>query len=88
MLVLTGERASGDFLIAQAKLVAEDVEGVVAKGAGHWLIDEAPGQVIPKLGSVSRSWSIFDDHHFGTWMPQGRHPPHSVEFRNPGRCGP
>ena len=24
-------------------------EGVVIKGAGHWLMEEAPDQVIPKL---------------------------------------
>jgi pimeloyl-ACP methyl ester carboxylesterase len=51
MLVLTGEKASGDFLIEQARLVDDNVEGVVIKGAGHWLIDEAPAQVIPKLVS-------------------------------------
>jgi pimeloyl-ACP methyl ester carboxylesterase len=49
MLVLTGEKASGEFLITQARLVADNVEGVVIKGSGHWLIDEAPDQVIPKL---------------------------------------
>lgn len=49
MLVLTGEKASGDFLIEQARLVDSNVEGVVIKGSGHWLIDEAPGQVIPQL---------------------------------------
>jgi pimeloyl-ACP methyl ester carboxylesterase len=49
MLVLTGEKASGEFLITQGRLVAENVEGVIIKGSGHWLIDEAPGQVIPKL---------------------------------------
>jgi pimeloyl-ACP methyl ester carboxylesterase len=49
MLVLTGEKASGEFLINQGKLVADNVEGVIIKGAGHWLIDEAPNQVIPKL---------------------------------------
>jgi pimeloyl-ACP methyl ester carboxylesterase len=49
MLVLTGEKASGEFLIEQARLVDDNVEGVVIKGSGHWLIDEAPGQVIPKL---------------------------------------
>ncbi len=49
MLVLTGEKASGEFLITQGRLVAENVEGVVIKGSGHWLIDEAPGQVIPIL---------------------------------------
>jgi pimeloyl-ACP methyl ester carboxylesterase len=49
MLVLTGEKASGDFLITQGRLVAADVEGVVVKGSGHWLMDEAPDQVIPAL---------------------------------------
>ncbi len=49
MLVLTGEKASSEFLIEQARLVDDNVEGVVIKGAGHWLIDEAPAQVIPKL---------------------------------------
>src|SRR5438105_14062643 len=49
MLVLTGEKASGEFLIQQGRLVAENVEGVVIKNAGHWLIDEAPDQVIPRL---------------------------------------
>jgi pimeloyl-ACP methyl ester carboxylesterase len=51
MLVLTGEKASGEFLIQQGRLVADDVEGVIIKGSGHWLIDEAPTQVIPKLVS-------------------------------------
>lgn len=51
MLVLTGEKASGEFLITQGRLVAENVEGVVIKGSGHWLVDEAPEQTIPKLVS-------------------------------------
>jgi pimeloyl-ACP methyl ester carboxylesterase len=51
MLVLTGERASGDVLIQQARLVADDVEGVVIKGAGHWLMEEATDQVVPRLVS-------------------------------------
>lgn len=50
MLVITGEKASGEFLITQAQLVANDVHGVVIKGSGHWLIDEAPDQVVPLLG--------------------------------------
>ena len=49
VLVLTGEKASGEFLIQQGRLVAEQVDGVVIKGAGHWLMEEAPTQVIPKL---------------------------------------
>jgi pimeloyl-ACP methyl ester carboxylesterase len=49
MLVLTGEKASGTFLIEQARLVDSNVEGVVIKGSGHWLMEEAPQQVIPQL---------------------------------------
>jgi pimeloyl-ACP methyl ester carboxylesterase len=49
MLVLTGEKASGEFLIEQGRLVADNVEGVVVKGSGHWLMDEARSQVVPKL---------------------------------------
>ena len=42
MLVLTGEKASGAFLIDQGRLVANDVRGQIVMGSGHWLIDEAP----------------------------------------------
>jgi len=49
MLVLTGEKASGTFLIEQARLVDTNVEGVVIKGSGHWLMDEARDQVMPQL---------------------------------------
>jgi len=49
MLVLTGEKASGEFLIEQARLVDTNVEGVAIKGKGHWLMEEAPSQVIPQL---------------------------------------
>src|SRR6201993_2927829 len=48
-LVLTGEKASGTFLIDQAKLVAINVSGTVVEGSGHWLMEEAPDQVIPAL---------------------------------------
>ena len=49
VLVLTGEKASGNFLIEQAKLVATNVDGKVIAGSGHWLMDEAPQQTIPAL---------------------------------------
>jgi pimeloyl-ACP methyl ester carboxylesterase len=49
MLVLTGEKASGEFLIQQARLVAKNVEGVVVRNSGHWLMEESPEQVIPRL---------------------------------------
>jgi pimeloyl-ACP methyl ester carboxylesterase len=48
-LVLTGEKASGTFLIDQTKLVATNVSGTVVKGAGHWLMEEATDQVVPAI---------------------------------------
>ncbi len=51
LLVLTGEKASGEFLIQQGRLVADTVEGVVIKGSGHWLMEEAGDQVMPRLVS-------------------------------------
>jgi len=49
MLVLSGEKAGGQFLIEQGRLVDTNVEGVVVRGSGHWLMEEAPDQVIPAL---------------------------------------
>lgn len=49
LLVLSGEKAGGPFLIEQGKMVATNVEGILVKGSGHWLMEEAPDQVIPKL---------------------------------------
>ncbi len=48
-LVLTGEKASGTFLIDQARLVATNVSGTVVKSSGHWLMEEATGQVVPAI---------------------------------------
>jgi len=49
MLVLAGEKGAGDFFVKQAPLIATDVQSGVVPGAGHWLMEEAPGYVIPKL---------------------------------------
>jgi pimeloyl-ACP methyl ester carboxylesterase len=44
MLVLTGEKASGNALIEQARLVDTNVQGIVIKGSGHWLMEERPAE--------------------------------------------
>ena len=54
MLVLSGEKAGGEFLIDQGRAVADNVEGVIVKGSGHWLMEEAPDQVMPKLAAFLR----------------------------------
>lgn len=48
-LVLAGEKASGTFLIEQARLVADNVDGRVVKGSGHWLMEEAPKTTFPAI---------------------------------------
>jgi len=49
VMVLSGEKAGGTFLIEQTKLVANNVDGRIIKGSGHWLMEEAPEQTIPAL---------------------------------------
>jgi pimeloyl-ACP methyl ester carboxylesterase len=49
MLVLAGEKVSGKFLIEQGRRVDSNVQGVIIKGSGHWLMQGAPQQVIPLL---------------------------------------
>lgn len=49
VLVLTGEKASGEGLIVQTKLVASNVTGVVIKGSGHWLMEEAREPTVAEL---------------------------------------
>lgn len=45
VLTVEGERGMGGALKTQAADVADDVRSYVLKGAGHWLLDERPGQV-------------------------------------------
>jgi pimeloyl-ACP methyl ester carboxylesterase len=47
--VIAGEKSGGSFLIDQVRLVAQDVDGTVIEGSGHWLMEEAPEKVIPVL---------------------------------------
>jgi pimeloyl-ACP methyl ester carboxylesterase len=47
--VLSGEKGGGPFLIEQGRMVATNVEGMLVRGKGHCLMEEAPDEVIPKL---------------------------------------
>jgi pimeloyl-ACP methyl ester carboxylesterase len=49
VLVISGEKSGGTFLVDQVTLVATNVEGKVIPGSGHWLMEEAPQQVTPVL---------------------------------------
>ena len=54
--MFTGEKGSGEFLIATARLVTEN--DVVIKGSSHWLMDEAPDQGAPRLVTSSAAESF------------------------------
>jgi pimeloyl-ACP methyl ester carboxylesterase len=49
MLVLAGEKASGQFLIDQGRLVDTSVEGSIIKSSGHWLMEEQPKETMDAL---------------------------------------
>jgi pimeloyl-ACP methyl ester carboxylesterase len=49
VFVFGGEKSGGEFLIAQTKLAASNVQGKIIPGSGHWLMDEAPQATIPAL---------------------------------------
>jgi pimeloyl-ACP methyl ester carboxylesterase len=49
VLTIGGEKANGDVLAKQARLVATDVTVVVLKNAGHWVMEEQPKETIEAL---------------------------------------
>jgi pimeloyl-ACP methyl ester carboxylesterase len=66
VLAIGGDKASGEFLGEQTKLVADDLRVVIIKNSGHWVIEEQPAQTTEALlrflrGSrrFSRSLSAF-----------------------------
>jgi pimeloyl-ACP methyl ester carboxylesterase len=56
VLAIGGEKANGELLGRQMKLVASDVTVTVLKDTGHWLMEERPeettGALLKFLGSV------------------------------------
>jgi pimeloyl-ACP methyl ester carboxylesterase len=49
VLVIGGEKATGDVLAGQLKLVATDVTVVVLKDTGHWVMEERPKETMDAL---------------------------------------
>ncbi len=49
VLTLAGEYSAGAFLGNSIGTAATNVQSQIIKGSGHWLIDEAPEQVVPAL---------------------------------------
>jgi len=49
VLAIGGEKANGEALGEQAKLVASDVTVVVLKNTGHWVLEENPKETTDAL---------------------------------------
>jgi len=49
LLSIGGEKANGELLGSQARLVGSDVTVVVVKDSGHWLMEERPRETTAAL---------------------------------------
>jgi pimeloyl-ACP methyl ester carboxylesterase len=49
VLAIGGEEALGQGVIDTMKLVADDVQGVIIPGSGHWVAEQAPEQLVTAL---------------------------------------
>jgi pimeloyl-ACP methyl ester carboxylesterase len=49
VLAIGGEESSGAGVAETMKLVADDVQGVVLSGSGHWVAEQAPEQLLAAL---------------------------------------
>src|SRR4029453_19073238 len=46
VLAMGGEESGGENAANAMKLVADDVQAVVLRGSGHWVAEQAPGQLL------------------------------------------
>jgi pimeloyl-ACP methyl ester carboxylesterase len=49
VLAIGGEESGGEGIAASMRLVADDVQGVVLPGAGHWVAEQAPEELLAAL---------------------------------------
>jgi pimeloyl-ACP methyl ester carboxylesterase len=49
VLAMGGEQSGGENAANSMRLVADDVQGVVLRGSGHWVAEQAPDQLLEAL---------------------------------------
>ena len=49
VLAIGGRASYGEHVADAMRLVADDVQGVVIPGAGHWVAEEAPDELLAAL---------------------------------------
>ena len=57
VLAIGGETSYADHVAQAMQLLADDVHGVTITGAGHWVAEEAPDQVIDALSTFLASYA-------------------------------
>lgn len=63
VLAIGGERSYGGHVAENMEGLAEDVTGVVISGAGHWVAEEEPGQLLEALRRFLGPYSAGARHH-------------------------
>lgn len=58
VLAVGGERSYGPLVEHGMRALADDVEGVVVEGAGHWLAEEAPEQLLAALSEFFEPYRV------------------------------
>ena len=67
VLAIGGAKSFGEHVAEAMRLVADDVQGVVVPGAGHFVAEEAPEELLAALPPSSRrSWHDHRSGHRGT----------------------
>jgi pimeloyl-ACP methyl ester carboxylesterase len=49
VLAIGGAESGGEGVAATMRLVADDVQGVVLAGSGHWVAEQAPEELLAAL---------------------------------------
>jgi pimeloyl-ACP methyl ester carboxylesterase len=49
VLAIGGAESSGEGVAGTMRLVADDVQGVVLAGSGHWVAEQAPEELLAAL---------------------------------------
>ena len=49
MLAIGGAESSGEAIAGYMKLTADDVQSLVLSGAGHWVAEQAPEELLAAL---------------------------------------
>ena len=61
VLAIGGELSYGGMVAEAMKPLADDVQGVVIPGTGHWVAEEAPEQLLEALGSFLAPYASGQD---------------------------